>query len=76
MMIFDKQKQLDYFHTGVTLEYKFRMDMLFRFKNMLKQNQDKIVAALKKDFGKSYFESYATEMLMIHDELNYMLKNL
>ena len=74
--IYSKQAQEDFFSTGNTLSYDFRKAMLLRFKEMLNMNKDRIAAAVEADFGKAYFEAYATEILMIYDELNYMLKNL
>lgn len=73
---YNKQSHEDFFETDVTLSYEFRRDMLLRFKEMMSQNKERIAAALAADFGKAYFEAYATEILMIYDELNYMLKNL
>ena len=73
---YNKQSQEAFFETDVTLSYEFRRDMLLRFKEMMSQNKERIAAALAADFGKAYFEAYATEILMIYDELNYMLKNL
>lgn len=71
-----RQEQQEFFDAGLTLDYHFRLEMLLRFKEMMNQNKDKIAKALTADFGKAYFESYATEVLMIYDELNYMIKNL
>lgn len=71
-----KQEQQEFFDTGLTLDYNFRLEMLLRFKEMMNQNKDKIAQAMEADFGKAYFETYATEVLMIYDELNYMIKNL
>lgn len=73
---FDKKVQDAFFKSGITLDYEFRRDMLLRFKTMIKENETRIVEAIKADFGKSYFESYATELMMIYDEINYMLKHL
>ena len=73
---YSKQAQEEFFQTGTTLNYAFRRDMLLRFKKMLIENKDRMAEAVAADFGKSYFESYSTEILMIFDELNYMLKNL
>ncbi len=73
---YSKQAQEDFFATGKTLSYAFRKEMLLRFKQMLNENKDRIAVAVEADFGKAYFEAYATEILMIYDELNYMLKNL
>lgn len=74
--VYSKQSQEELFASGITLSYEFRRDMLLRFKKMLNENKDRMAAAVAADFGKSYFEAYATEILMIYDELNYMLKNL
>lgn len=74
--VFNKAAQIDFFQTGQTLDYDFRREMLLRFKEMLKKNESRIVEAIQADFGKDYFEAYATELMMIHDEINYMLKNL
>lgn len=71
-----KQAQDEFFQTGSTLNYEFRRNMLLCFKEMIQKNEERIVEAIKADFGKSYFESYATELMMIYDEVNYMLKNL
>lgn len=73
---FNKKAQKDFFQTGQTLDYDFRKEMLLRFKQMVKENERRIVEAIRLDFGKAYFESYATEIMMIYDEINYMLKNL
>ena len=71
-----KQEHQDFFDSGLTLDYNFRLEMLLRFKEMMHKNKENIAQALEADFGKSYFESYATEVLMIYDDLNYMIKNL
>jgi len=73
---FNKKAQEAFFQSGTTLDYDFRRDMLLRFKRMVKRNESKIVEAIKEDFGKSYFETYETELMMIYNEINYMLKNL
>ena len=57
----DKQKA--YFRSGATLSYRFRKEMLLRLKNVLKENEERILSALSEDLGKSSFEGYATELL-------------
>ena len=37
-----RQEQQEFFDTGLTLDYHFRMEMLLRFKEMMNQNKDKI----------------------------------
>lgn len=69
------QKQRQYFQTGATLHIKHRLDALSRLKTCILKYQDRIHDALKKDLGKSSFESYMCETGMVLSELNYMLKH-
>ena len=52
--IHDRQKE--YFLTGSTLPYSFRISMLRTLKAMLKENEERILQALTADLGKSSFE--------------------
>ena len=53
--VFNKQKE--FFYLGKTNDINFRIDNLKRLKQVIKKNEDKILDALKKDLGKSNFES-------------------
>jgi len=70
------QAQREFFLTHKTLEYNFRIDSLRKLKLAIEKNQDKIIDALKKDLGKSGFESYMCEIGMTLSEISYMIKNL
>lgn len=70
------QKQKDYFSRGETLDVSFRLQALTVLKRSLHKHEKEIIEALKKDLNKSPFESYATEIGMIMEELNYTLKYL
>ena len=72
--IHDRQKE--YFLTGSTLTYGFRISMLRRLKAMLKENEDRILQALTSDLGKSSFEGYATEIGIAYGEIDYLVKHL
>ena len=72
--IFNKQKE--FFYLGKTNDINFRIDNLKKLKQVIKKNEDKILQALKKDLGKSNFESYATEIGIIYDEINIHIKNI
>ena len=54
--------QKEFFATGQTRELTFRMYQLQLLAKTIRENQEVLEAALKKDLGKSSFESYATEM--------------
>ena len=72
--IFNKQKE--FFYLGKTNDINFRIDNLKKLKQVIKKNEDKILYALKKDLGKSNFESYATEIGIVYDEINTHIKNI
>ncbi|CDZ74567.1 Aldehyde dehydrogenase [Peptoniphilus sp. ING2-D1G] len=73
---FNKEKMLEFFNSGATMPYEFRIKSLKKLKNALFKYQDEIAKAIKKDFNKSYFETYMTEIMTVKDSLDYMLKNL
>ena len=70
------KKQRNYFYQGETLSVDFRKKQLMKLKKTLIAHQDDIVEAVHKDFGKTSFETYVTEIQVVYDEINYMLKNL
>ena len=72
--VFNKQKE--FFYLGKTNDINFRIDNLKRLKQVIKKNEDKILDALKKDLGKSNFESYATVVGLVYDEINKHIKNI
>ncbi len=66
----------NFFLTGETLEYNFRLSNLRKLKKILKDSETEICEALFKDLNKSSFESYMCEIGMVLVEINYMIKNL
>ena len=69
-------KQREFFGTGATLDYKFRIDALKKLKAAIVENESKIMQALKSDLGKSDFESFMCEVGMTLSEITFMIKNL
>lgn len=69
-------KQKDFFRSGKSKDINFRINMLKKLKLLLKDNEDDILNALKKDLGKSYFEGYTTEMGLVYEEINLHIKKL
>ena len=72
--LFNKQKE--FFYLGKTNDINFRIDNLRKLKEVIKVNENKILEALNKDLGKSNFESYATEIGIVYDEINVHIKNI
>ena len=71
---FNNQKK--HFFEGNTKKINFRIKSLIRLKYLIKNNESLIIEALNKDLGKSEFESYATEIGLVYEELNLHIKNL
>lgn len=70
------QKQRSFFQEGNTLPLDFRLDALKKLREAIIRNEKEINQALKKDLGKSDFESYMCETGMILSEITYMIKHL
>ncbi len=69
-------KQRVYFNSGATRSIKFRKNRLNKFKQALLSYEERMYEALKRDFNKPVFETYATELGLILEEIGTMLKNI
>lgn len=72
--IVDEQKQ--FFYTGTTLPLSYRLEALSKLKNAIKQHEDEIFDALKKDLNKSKEEAFSTEIGFLYEEINFIKKRL
>jgi aldehyde dehydrogenase (NAD+) len=70
------QKQRSFFNTGKTKPIEFRLEQLAKLKQAVKDREKQIIEALKQDLNKSEFESYATEIGFLYEEINMMMKHL
>ncbi len=69
--IIDKHQH--FFNTHATKEIPFRIKELKRLKNILKKNETLLYDAIYKDFKKSEFETYITELSIIYHEIDLAL---
>lgn len=53
-----------------------RIHILNQLKKMLIVKEENILEALEKDLGKSYFEAYASELSVLLNEIDHVLKHL
>lgn len=67
-------RQRNLFHSNGTKDLNFRINQLRKFKKVLKENEDKLFYAIYEDFGKSEFETYATELGLLYHEINIFIK--
>lgn len=72
--ILAKQKQ--FFMEGATLDFEFRIKQLQKLKDSVILHKEELETALKKDLGKSKFESYTTEIGFILSSISHTMKHL
>ncbi|HHV26291.1 MAG TPA: aldehyde dehydrogenase [Tissierellia bacterium] len=70
------KKQKEFFKSGKTKDIKFRIENLNKLKKNIEKNEQYIMEALKKDLGKSNFESYSTELGIVLSEISFITKHL
>ncbi|HOG42406.1 MAG TPA: aldehyde dehydrogenase family protein, partial [Bacteroidales bacterium] len=68
--------QRNYFNTGATLGYDFRLNQLKRLKSIIRKYEPEILEAFLKDYNKSAFDVLSTEIGYSLIELNYLIKHL
>ena len=69
-------RQHDYFKSGATKNYQFRIESLKKLKSALIKNETVIHAALKQDLGKPEFESYLSETGFSLEDLSATIQHL
>ena len=72
--ILDSQKA--FFATAQTRDLTFRKEQLIKFKSALKAYEEELYESIHKDFGKSKFETFATELAVLSMDISGALKNL
>lgn len=70
------QKQRNYFKTHKTKSLKFRLQQLNKLQEVLKSNEKLIYDAVYKDFKKSEFDTFVTELALLYHDIKEARKNL
>ena len=70
------EAQKQFFETGRTRDLAFRICQLQLLADAMRKNETVLGEALKKDLGKSAFESYATEIGFVLADIRYTIQNL
>ena len=70
------EAQKQFFETGWTRDFAFRICQLQLLADAMRKNETVLGEALKKDLGKSAFESYATEIGFVLADIRYTIQNL
>ena len=70
------QKQRDYFATGKTKDVEFRIQQLKKIRQLVIDNEQSIMDALKKDLNKSKMEAFGTEIGFLIADIDHTLKSI
>ena len=69
------EKQRSFFRGGATLSVDFRIAQLKKLYAAVKKYESQINEALKKDLGKSQYESFMCEVGLVLTEISYMIRH-
>ncbi len=69
-------RQKAFFKTQQTKNIKFRKMYLEKLRDIIMNNENLLYEAIDKDFGKSKFDTFTTEISFVLNDINYYLKNL
>jgi aldehyde dehydrogenase (NAD+) len=69
-------KQQAFFNSNKTKNISFRIEQLKKFKQLIKEHENELYKAIFEDFGKSEFETYASEFSLLYHEINNSIKNI
>ncbi|MDO5734444.1 MAG: iron-containing alcohol dehydrogenase [Eubacteriales bacterium] len=65
-----------FYQSQITKNLRFRKLELRKLKKTIEESEAEIYAALKQDLNKAELESYMTEISIVKEEINYMLRHL
>ena len=68
--------QRTFFKSHTTLNTEYRKNALRKLRTLLQSNESLLHEAIYKDFGKSVFDNYATELGILHKEINYYISKI
>ncbi|MBW3523579.1 aldehyde dehydrogenase [Chryseobacterium sp. NKUCC03_KSP] len=69
-------KQKAFFKTQQTKNLRFRKMYLEKLRDLTLENENLLYEAIYKDFGKSKFDTFTTEISFVLNDIKYYLKNL
>lgn len=69
------KKQREFYNTRITDDVNYRIKKLKKLKETIKEKEENIYEALKKDLGKSETEAYMSEIGMVLEDLSYIIRN-
>ncbi|WP_432410284.1 aldehyde dehydrogenase [Rasiella sp. SM2506] len=68
--------QREFFNTNTTKELRFRIEQLNKLYYLLKDNEKLLFEAIYKDFKKSEFDTYISELALVYYDIKHAKRNL
>ena len=68
--------QKEFFQTHKTKDISWRKNQLKKLREVITKNENLLYDAIYKDFGKSRFDTFTTEISFVLNDIDYYLKNL
>ena len=68
--------QIDFFNSNKTKDIAFRIEQLKKLKSIIKNNESELCEAIYRDFKKSEFETYTSELGLIYFSIDSAVKHL
>jgi len=69
-------KQQSFFRTEMTKDITYRLEALQKLRNVIKNNEQVLMDALRVDLNKSEFDAYSSEIGFVLEELRFTIKHL
>jgi aldehyde dehydrogenase (NAD+) len=70
------ERQKDFFNSGKTKNISFRIAMLRKLGQAIKEREIILFRALKQDLNKSEYEAYLSELQMVYSEIDTAIRHL
>ncbi|MAZ72865.1 MAG: aldehyde dehydrogenase [Flavobacteriaceae bacterium] len=70
------QSQREFFNTNTTKNLKFRIQQLNKLYYLLKDNEQLLFDAIYKDFKKSEFDTYVSELALVYHDIKDAKRNM
>lgn len=69
-------QQQAYFKSNATKSISFRTEQLKKLKNIVQENESELYKAIHEDFGKSEFETFASELSLLYSEIGLFIRHI
>lgn len=70
------QEMRAFYRTNTTKDYRYRIHSLKTLSSSIAKHENELMEALAADLHKSHFESFATEISIVQQEIRFQIRHL